>query len=86
MNKDEIRREVHERDHWTCVVCGKPSTQVAHRVPDGKLTTRLYGLRYIWHPVNLRAVCSLECNKRVQVRRHEWDDVISEVMEALLPK
>lgn len=86
MTYDE-RASLFERDRWRCP-CGRPSTQVAHRIPNSK-----YGKGYIyralvalgldpsatmvltvlWHPRNLRTVCSLDCNHRESISNHPLD-------------
>ena len=49
-----------------CPVCGKaPSTQIAHRIGQGKLNVKRYGKAVIHHEYNLVPVCGLRCNSAV---------------------
>lgn len=52
----------------TCPVChAKPTTQLAHRIPQGKRSTALYSKNTIHHRFNLVPVCGLKCNAAVLI-------------------
>jgi 5-methylcytosine-specific restriction endonuclease McrA len=63
----ETKLAVFSRDSWKCVVCGKPATQIAHVIAQNKMNLRRYGAKVIHHPMNLRSVCSLQCNHAVEI-------------------
>ena len=67
MDKEENYKKAYERDNWECQVCGESATQIGHRLGQGKLVRSIYGNYIIDHVVNLVSVCSLECNKKVDV-------------------
>lgn len=56
-----------------CRVCGKPATQLAHRIPQTKQNVKHYGERVIHHPYNLAWVCGLACNDAVSISNHPVD-------------
>ena len=64
---DATREKVFIRDHWRCQVCGGGATQCAHILPQDKLHLARFGVEVIHHPENMRAVCGLRCNARVQI-------------------
>jgi len=53
-----------------CEVCGKPGTQLAHRIPQTKYNLQYYGGEIIHHEKNLALVCSLECNSQVNISQY----------------
>ena len=63
----ERSRELIAR--WpVCPVCGKaPSTQIAHRIGQGKRNVKRYGKAVVHHEYNLVPVCGLLCNSRVAI-------------------
>jgi 5-methylcytosine-specific restriction endonuclease McrA len=71
---EETRSYVFTRDQGLCVNCGRPiylgQPQVAHLIPQRKSMVRRYGTAVIHHPLNLAAVCSLECNDGVSLSNH----------------
>ena len=66
MNKENYRK-AYSRDNYQCTICGQRATQIAHRIGQTKLNKKLYGNYIIDHVCNIKAVCSLECNKKVDV-------------------
>jgi hypothetical protein len=66
---DEIREtyeRVTARDGHMCYVCGeRPGNQLAHVLPQW--AKRYWSEQVIHHPLNLRWVCSLRCNKLVEI-------------------
>ena len=48
-------------------VCGKPGTQAGHVLPKDVLHLARYGDEIVNHPDNMRWVCDLECNRKVQI-------------------
>lgn len=78
--------QVTERDGHVCFVCGEHvGNQLAHRIPQSKLAIKRYGQALIHHPLNMRWVCSLECNKRVEIsikaRPREADALAREIRQ-----
>lgn len=72
-----------------CVICGKyltpMTTQLAHRIPQTDNNIKIYGKKIIHHEKNLRAVCSLECNKAVDIGPYynpKYDLVLEEIRDA----
>lgn len=65
--KRSMGEKVWERDGHACTVCGKSATQVAHIIPDQQWLKQKYGWGVIHHMTNRTCVCSLECNKMVEV-------------------
>ena len=63
----EMIREMYAEQNFQCHVCKKPVNQRAHVLGDRKLERRIYGDEIIDSKVNWRGVCSLECNKYVDI-------------------
>lgn len=68
---NEQRKFIYSRDHYTCI-CGNPINhyyrpQLAHKIPQTKANLKEHGKYIIHHPMNLRSVCSLKCNKKVDI-------------------
>ena len=63
----ERRLEVLQRDGWRCVVCSRPATQLAHRIPQSRMYLRMYGPEVVHHPHNVASVCGLRCNAAVLI-------------------
>ena len=78
---NEKRERAFSRDNYRCVVCGRhaPSyhIQLAHRISNTKLNRKLYGNDIIDSVHNVMTVCSLQCNKSVDIGR------IPSVMDAV---
>jgi hypothetical protein len=71
---EDTRRLVFARDGYRCICGGSiyqyGTPQLAHRIPQYDYLVKKYGKAIIHHPVNLRAVCSLKCNKKVDIGRY----------------
>ncbi len=72
MNKSkekELIRELYEEQNWICAVegCDKGAFQRAHILGNTKLNRHLYTDAVIDSKENWRSVCSLECNKKVDI-------------------
>lgn len=85
----ELQYLLAERQNGKCFVCGGPLTtgniQLAHRIPQTRLNLQHFGKEVIHHEKNMRAVCSLACNKQVEVGRYQnprYDGVIDEIRQA----
>ncbi len=70
----EKRQTLTEKQNFLCAVCGKPLgfySQLAHILGNTKLnrkiSIRLVGKDYIDSIYNAKMVCSLECNKKVDI-------------------
>jgi len=66
---DEHKREFLSRNQ-VCEICGKPATQLAHRIPQTETNLRIYGPSIIHHDLNLAAVCGLKHNAAVNIGRN----------------
>jgi hypothetical protein len=68
---NESRDEQFEAVQWICQVCGNPLRsgvpQLAHRIPKRESYLKRYGKEVIHHWINLVPVCSLVCNKVVDI-------------------
>lgn len=60
---------VRTRQAGRCYVngCQRAMTQLAHVLPQDVVHYRLYGKAVIDHHSNVRGVCSLKCNRIVQI-------------------
>ena len=72
MNKSKERdliRELYEEQDWICALegCNKGAFQRAHILGNTKLNRHLYTDEVIDSKENWRGVCSLECNKKVDI-------------------
>ena len=54
-----------------CEICNEPlsgrTPQLAHILEKSKHNIKKYGIKVIDHPLNLRLVCSLNCNLKVLI-------------------
>ncbi len=68
-NEKEKIRELYEEQNWICAVkgCDKGAFQRAHILGNTKLNRHLYTDAVIDSKENWRGVCSLECNKKVDI-------------------
>lgn len=78
---DDVREYTLNRDGWRCVECGKPATQIAHRIPNQKSCLKVYGADVINSPANLAAACGLECNYKLQARSWDWDAIAEDIKQ-----
>ena len=64
MNEYQLQQYLiaYIRDDYTCQKCGKPATQIAHRINQSKVNIKKYGEKIINNHNNLVSVCSLYCN------------------------
>ena len=58
---DTKRLQVFSRDNYTCQKCGKPATEIAHRIANTKSNALTCSKNVINHPFNLVASCQ-KCN------------------------
>ncbi len=69
-----VRPAVFARDGYTCQAdgCGRMiaegQPQVAHIMPAWDELYETYGEEIVDHPENLSTACSLECNKRLELK------------------
>lgn len=54
-------------DRMICQRCGRPSTQIAHRLSKSKVNYKKYGHEIIDHDINLVSVCGLKCNSSFNI-------------------
>ena len=85
---EETRRAVRARDGKMCFVCDRRAGwQLAHRIPQSELCIAKYGEAVVHHPANMRLVCSLACNKKVEVscksRPRMTDEIAQEIREII---
>jgi len=66
--KQGQRKKAFERDNYLCVVCGKPANQCAHVIPRYIYFLKKYGEKIIDSYHNLKSACSLECNKKIELK------------------
>jgi len=74
MNEVEINKRsiLAEKQNYKCVICGKPLGyygQFAHKIDNTKTNRSLYGSKVVDSIYNGEMVCSLECNKKVSIRK-----------------
>jgi len=85
---EETKRVVLARDGGICFVCGRAAGwQLAHRIPQSDLCISMYGEAVVHHPGNMRLVCSLACNKKVEVscksRPRMADEIAQEIRKMI---
>lgn len=84
------RREEQVRKQKFCAVCGAPlrwgQPQWAHRIPKTKYFLEKYGDEIINHPKNLKLVCSLYCNDKVNIQNHpiEIRELVKDIRESII--
>ncbi len=68
-SEQEKIRELYEEQDWICAVegCNKGAFQRAHILGNTKLNRHLYTDAVIDSKENWRGVCSLECNKKIDI-------------------
>ena len=57
----------YEIDQYVCQKCGRPATQIAHRIAQTKASIKKYTEKIINHNYNLVPVCGLECNSHFNI-------------------
>jgi len=74
-----VKREVRERDNYTCQICGEYGKQIDHIVP--------LRISHDNSPANLRTLC-IKCNNATRLKRRdarlpydEWIKHIEELLE-----
>lgn len=68
----ETKLAILERTAGYCENCGSnPGFQLAHVIPQTKANLAKYGAEVIHHHMNLRLVCSLECNAAVALGKSQ---------------
>lgn len=82
---EDIRRFVYIRDSWRCKLCGKPATQIAHKIAQTKTWIKKYGEAVIHHPLNMESVCSLACNDACNIGNNpvEREKLVAKIREAI---
>ena len=68
-SEQEKIRELYEEQNWICAIegCNKGAFQRAHILGNTKLNRHLYTDAVIDSKENWRGVCSLECNKKIDI-------------------
>lgn len=80
----ETKMRLIARAGYCCEVCGRRmepiDVQLAHRIPQSYVD--YYGKEIIHHDCNLAAVCSLACNKVIDLGDHEdgHKEVLAEIL------
>jgi hypothetical protein len=83
------RAVLWNRSGGRCEVCGDQlewgTFQMAHRIPQRKWLFKLYGARVLHHPMNLAAVCGLDCNNSVSIGGQPMaiQELVDEIEEEL---
>jgi len=73
MDSQEIRLQCFKRAKWRCEICGLPLVnekaipQLAHIVKQSKYNIKRYTKEVIHHPDNIKVVCGLTCNSKVDL-------------------
>ena len=85
MNKSKERdliRELYEEQNWICAVegCNKGAFQRAHILGNTKLNRHLYTDAVIDSKENWRGVCSLECNKNVDIGKALHAEIVYQII------
>lgn len=88
-SKDYFAREAIEayRMHGErCMVCGKPATQLAHRIPQRTSLLDRYGWRIIHSRHNRLPACTTACNAQLQCNATseiEMEQIAKSIMGAI---
>lgn len=59
-------------DDYVCQSCGKPASQISHRIAKTKVNYKKYGKDIIDHNINLVSACCLECNDSFNIGNNPW--------------
>ena len=81
--KDQLERLYAHYGH-RCFVCGKLAIQRAHIIGNTNLNRKLFGHGVINNPLNWLPVCSLKCNKKVDVGRNEKAERIAIIINSAM--
>jgi hypothetical protein len=70
---NELKNRLIKESHYKCQACGRHIIfcQLAHRIKKSKYNIKKYGKEIIHHPLNLKVVCSLRCNSKVDIGCNE---------------
>jgi hypothetical protein len=72
-------------DDYVCHVCrSRLASQQAHRLPQTKINLKKYGKKVVHHNINLVSVCSLECNKAVDIGTVNDSDKVTKMLVLIL--
>ena len=81
--KHEQARRLYLKQNGICPICKKGimfyGSQRAHRVPQYKRHYKKWG-KAVDSDLNIDLVCSLECNKKAQLPRWQWDSFMENVV------
>jgi transposase-like protein len=83
----DLKNNLVEKSNYCCEICGKTvnenNAQLAHRIPKTLYNIKKYGMKYIHHPLNLKVVCSLYCNSKVNIGNNIYleKQIIAEIKE-----
>ena len=61
------------------------NSQLAHRIKKSKANIKKYGKEIIHHPLNMKAVCGLECNAVFDLGHNEYaiEKLVSEIIREI---
>ena len=69
----DTKTQLCSQQNYSCQICGASintyNCQLAHIIPQTKSNIKRYGKEFIHSQNNMFAVCSLECNYKVQQKR-----------------
>ena len=81
--KDQLE-EMYAFYGHRCFLCGKAASQRAHIIGKTNLNRKLFGYGVINNPLNWLPVCSLECNKKVDVGRNERAERVAIIINSAM--
>jgi 5-methylcytosine-specific restriction endonuclease McrA len=86
----EKRREIFQRDLFTCQFCGVSifrygTPQLAHKISQSAMNIKKYGKEVIHHTKNMASVCCLKCNDAMNIGfKTKQADELAQYIETLL--